>query len=57
MCRKGKRRLQDGWSLEKVLVAVAVVEDRTHYSLLIRTFSVSLRFAYRYNLCDARSSG
>ena len=55
--RRDRRRLQGGWSLRKVLVAVAVVEDRIHYSLLIRTLSVSLRFAYRYILYDARISG
>lgn len=57
MGTRGRRRLQAGWNLRKVLVAVAVVEDRIHYSLLIRTLSVSLRFAYRYNFYDARSSG
>ena len=55
MGKTGRRRLQGGWGPRKVLVAVAVVEDRIHYSLLIRTLSVSLRFAYRYILFDALS--
>lgn len=35
---RGRRRLQDGWSLREVWVAVAVVEDRIHHSLLLRTY-------------------
>ena len=35
---RGRRRLQGGWSLKKVWVAVADVEDRIHHSLLLRTY-------------------
>ena len=35
---RDRKRLQGGWSLRKVLVAVAVVEDRIHHSLLLRTY-------------------
>lgn len=57
MGRRGRRRLQGEQSLRTVLVVVAVVEDRIHHSLFDTHVSVSLRIAYRYNLCDARSSG
>lgn len=35
---RDRRRLQGGWSQRKVWVAVAVVEDRIHHSLLLRTY-------------------
>ena len=35
---RGRRHSKDGWSLRKLWVAVAVVEDRIHHALLLRTY-------------------
>lgn len=40
--------MQGGWSLRKVWVAVADVEDRIHHSLLLRTYQSA--YALRVNM-------
>ena len=54
---RGRRHSKDGWSLRKVWVAVAVVEDRIHHALLLRTYRSAYALRIDMILRDARSSG